>query len=290
MQNSSGSSTITATVPAEIIKESRIQPVWHVIVLNVLTLCFYAPIWFYKNARDLSNRLKFSLESESAIVDPSASKSSKKERKDKSENKERKQNAIKSDASDSLLTPLPQSEDSGIPGPIKAATGQPPAKMCVRDSSYDTLAPLSSREKDVLDLVKRVPPLLLIMGMALPVINFFLGIYFFKMLADLCPDTSSLARKQPLIAGVLLSLLLIGALCLFKLPKIYFLLYCPAVCIPLSIAQHWLNMYWQNVELDKELLVRHSFSTIELVMLIFGIMLLGLIIAGFYIVPFDVQP
>ena len=291
MQNSSGSSTITATVPAEIIKESRIQPVWHVIVLNVLTLCFYAPVWFYKNSRDLSNRLKFSSDSISSNPEPSAAASLKKQ--GKSEKKERKQNAKKGDAVNSASTPTFTTVNAGssaMPGSGSSrsadeSNGPRPARVCVRDSSYDTLALLSSREKNVLDLVKRVPPPFLLMGMALPAINFFLGIYFFKMLAELYPDASSLPRKRPLLTGILLSALLIGALSLFKLPGSYFLLYCPAVCIPLAIAQHWLNGYWQDVELDKDLLVRHSFSTIELVMLIVGIMLLGLDIAHFCIVP-----
>jgi hypothetical protein len=284
MQNSSGSSTITATVPTEIIKESRIQPVWHVIVLNVLTLCVYAPIWFFKNSRDLSNRLKFSSDSISSSADPSDSNSSNKD--EKSAKKERAQNAKKGNTSDALVTVVNENKNPGGPASVITGSGVQPARICVRDSSYDTLAPLSSREKNVLDLVKRVPPVFLMMGMLLPVINFFLGIYFFKMLAELCPDASALPRKQPLIAGILLSLLWIGALSLCKLPGSYYLLYCPAVCIPLAIAQHWLNGYWKNVELDKELLVRHSFSTVELVLLILGILWLGLVIASFCIIPF----
>ena len=282
MQNSSGSSTITATVPTEIIKESRIQPVWHVIVLNVLTLCVYAPIWFFKNSRDLSNRLKFSSDSISSSAATSDSISSNKN--GKSSKKERKQSAKKDNASESLVTAT--NKNTGSSASVITGSGSQPARICVRDSSYDTLAPLSSREKNVLDLVKRVPPLFLMMGMLLPVINFFLGMYFFKMLAELCPDVSSIPRKQPLIAGILLSLLWIGALCLFKLPGSYYLLYCPAVCIPLAIAQHWLNGYWKNVELDEDLLVRHSFSTVELVLLILGILWLGLVIASFCIIPF----
>jgi hypothetical protein len=284
MQNSSGSSTITATVPAEIIKESRIQPVWHVIVLNVLTLCLYAPIWFYKNSRDLSNRLKFSSDSISSSTDPSDSRNPNTE--GKTAKKERKLNAKKGNASESLATSGNKTRDSNSAASAALTTGSAPqpARICVRDSSYDTLAPLSTREKNVLDLVKRVPPLFLTMGMLLPVINFFIGMYFFKMLAELCPD--ALPRKQPLLAGVLLSLMWMGALCLYKLPNSYFLLYCPAACIPLVIAQHWLNSYWNKVELDKELLVRHSFSTVELVLLIFGIMWLGLVIASFCIIPF----
>jgi hypothetical protein len=278
MQNSGGASTITATVPAQIIKESRIQPVWHVIVLNLLTLCFYAPIWFYKNSKDLSNRLKFSSDLGSAEGEPSDFNSQKKRKELSKKNKQK------------YTAQLVNLEASGTQKPDdNSAGGQVPVRVSIRDSSDENLAPLTAREKDVLDLVKRIPPLFLCLGMALPVINFILGTYFFKMLAELSSDASSAPRKHPWIAGLVLSVMLIGGLSLVKLPKIYFLLYCPGVCLPLSIAQHWLNDYWSKVETDKDLLVRHSFSTTELLLLIFGIMLLGLIIAGYFIVPFDVQ-
>ena len=231
MQNSSGASTITATVQPQIIKESQIQPVWHVIVLNVLTVGFYGLVWFYKNARILSKRLK------------------------------------------SGTVALDLGEETA-PEP-EAPPGLVPVK----------LAKLTSQEAQTLELVKRTPPMFLTLGMALPVINFFLGIYFFKMLAELYPDKSSVVCKKPFVMGVFLALMTVGALCLSRLHLLYFLLYCVAISVPQSIAQHWLNAYWRSIELDDDVLVRHSFSTVELVMLILGIMLLGLIIAGFFIVP-----
>jgi hypothetical protein len=227
MNNARGVTTITATAQPQIIKESQIQPVWHVIVLNALTVGFYAPIWFFKTSRLLLKRAKEEL-------------------------------AVASDFS--------------------------PHKAPVR------LADLTQDETDSLDLIKRVPPFFLMLGILLPVINFFLGIFFFKMVAELYPDESSLAHKPPPLIGLALSLLMVGSLCLSRLPHLFFLLYCLGISVPISIAQHLLNAYWRSIELDSDLLVRHSFSTSELVMLILGIVLLGLIVAGFAIAPMQPAP
>ncbi|HEY9756392.1 MAG TPA: DUF4234 domain-containing protein [Oculatellaceae cyanobacterium] len=227
MQFSRGVSTITATVQPQIIKESHLQPIWHVIVLNVLTVGFYALVWFFKTARVLSNR-----------------------------------------ANDLLERP---SESAPYLAPPK-------------------LAELTEQEINSLDLIKRVPPFFLMLGILLPIINFFLGFFFFKMIAELYPDRTSFIRAQPALIGLGLSVALVGSTWLARLPHLYFLLYCVGVCVPLCIGQHLLNCYWRQIELDDDLLVRHSFSTSELVMLILGIVLLGLIIAGFFVTPMQPAP
>jgi uncharacterized BrkB/YihY/UPF0761 family membrane protein len=212
MRQLSGVSTITATTQPEIIKESRIQPVWHVIVLNVLTVCLYLPVWFYITAHQLARRY------------------------DGAEN----------------------------PG-------------------HEPLTQLTLTEKNSLELTKRIPPLMWALGMPIPFINIILGIFFFKMIAELYPERSSFISRQPLLIGSAVTVSMIALMCLGKLPNNYYLLYVTA-CLPAAISQHWLNKYWHSVE-PEGLLVRQSFATGELVMLILGIGLLGLILATFFIVP-----
>lgn len=238
MQNSTGSSTITATVQPQIIKESRIQPFWHVIVLNVLTVGFYAPVWFFKTARGLVRRLEIG--------------------------------------------------QGKVPAPTSGTVGGQEGHV-LRTTDTVALKPLTTSETNSLDLIKRVPPIFLMLGMLLPFINFLLGAYFFRMIADLYPQQSTPVRKHPIVTGLLLSAMLVGGLCLSKLPSFYYLSYCLGVAMPLATAQHLLNAYWRSIELDDDLLVRHSFSTTELLMLIAGILLLGFIIASYCIVPFDIH-
>jgi len=211
MQELSGASTITATTQPEIIKESRIQPVWHVIVLNVLTVGVYLLVWFYVTAHHLARRYD-------GVENPDT-------------------------------------------GPLK---------------------PASPEETNSLELTKRIPPICWAFGMPIPFINIILGIFFFKMFAELYPDRTSFIHKQPMLMGSAITLAMIALMCLYRLPENYYLFYVTA-CIPVAVAQHWLNKYCQSIEPDG-LIVRQSFATGELIMLILGIGWLGLILARFFIV------
>jgi hypothetical protein len=55
--------------PSIIVEESLQQPIWHVIVLNVLTMFAYSFMWFYKNRQQLSISAKSRLESGEVISD-----------------------------------------------------------------------------------------------------------------------------------------------------------------------------------------------------------------------------
>ena len=219
--------TITATVQPQIIKESHTQPIWHVIVLTVLSLGFYAPIWFFKTSRLLVERANNLLQ-------------------------------LPKDSAPHLTPPK--------------------------------LADLTEQEINSLELIKRVSPFFITLGILLPFINILVGYFYFKMIAELYPDRTSQVRANPALVGLGLSLLLTGSACLFRLPQAFYLLYCVGFAVTLSIAQHMLNKYWRHIELDDDLLVRHSFSAMELVLLIIGIVLLGLILASFCVAPMQPAP
>jgi hypothetical protein len=219
--------TITATVQPQIIKESHTQPIWHVIVLTVLSLGFYAPVWFFKTSRLLVERANNLLQ-------------------------------LPKDSAPHLTPPK--------------------------------LAELTEQEINSLELIKRVPPFFIALGILLPFINILVGYFYFKMIAELYPNRTSFIRANPALVGLGLALMLTGSACLVKLPHALYLLYCVGFAVPLSVGQHLLNKYWNQVELDDDLLVRHSFSALELVILIFGIVLLGLIIASFCVTPMQPAP
>jgi hypothetical protein len=181
-----------------------------VIVLNLLTTCWYAPFWLFKNYRDLRRR---------------------------------------------------SSESPAL--------------------GY-TLKPLSINEAAALGMMKKMHPLVLTVLSFLPFVGPVAVAFFCKTAAQLYPDTSSIVRKHPIIAGINLAALIFLTLCLGRLPDPFYFFYVTAT-IPMCICQHWLNCYWQSVEPNK-LLVRQSFSSVELVLLIFGICLVGMhIVQHFFI-------
>jgi hypothetical protein len=205
-------SAIPTTVEAQI-KESHIQPVWHIFVLILLTAGWYLPMWVYKNCCELSRR----------------------------------------------------------------AGGAP-------DGSDDVLTPLTIYEADALRYIKRCWPIVLAIGAFLPYIGAFVTVVFCRTIAKLSPNSDSVIRKHALTVGVLLMLLFYAASTAIKLPGALSLLYLAAV-FPVALVQHWLNQYWRSVE-PEGMLVRQSFSASELVVLVFGITLTGMLILRFF---FDVK-
>jgi hypothetical protein len=205
-------SAIPTTVQAQI-KESHVQPVWHVFVLTLLTAGWYLPFWVYKNSRDLSRRASAAM-----------------------------------------------------------------------DDSQVQLAPLKIHEADALRYIKRCWPAVLAIGAFLPFVGAFVTVLFCRTVANLSPNGESVIRKHSLTAGILLMLLFYAASAAIKLPGAFSLLYLAAV-FPVAILQHWLNQYWRSVE-PEGMLVRQSFSATELVLLVFGIMLTGMLILHFF---FDIK-
>lgn len=138
--------------------------------------------------------------------------------------------------------------------------------------------------QEALPVIKRYEkthPLLRSVGLIVPLLQLFLVGQLFKDCAELYPDSNSVMRRQPLLCGIALTAMIVGLFWLYKLPGAFFLLFLLSA-IPMAIGQFWLNAFWSSVE-DDDLIVRHAFSAGELVSIICGSMILGLIVVSFFI-------
>lgn len=195
------------------LQESRRQPIWHVIVLYILTLSVYWPFWFAKNWSLLIHAQKLTAGEESA---------------------------------DERLVPY---------------TGG-----------------------DELDGVKGKDPILLTIGMFVPIWDLFLAFQLFRQIAKLDTDSSTFRAKHPALTAGILLVVMAALFSLAKvLPSTLYLIGLSSL-IPLAIAQHWLNQYWKQHE-PADSLVRQAFSALELCAVIFGSLLLGLIVITPFVVP-----
>lgn len=121
----------------------------------------------------------------------------------------------------------------------------------------------------------------------MPILNIYLALTQLKGLAELHPNANSFPRRHPLVSSGLVLAAMIGMGFLSRLPGAWFLLSL-LVCLPMAVAQSWLNAYWRTRE-HKPLQVRHAFTVKELISIIIGSLLLGLVTAGFFIVPPDFE-
>ncbi len=194
------------------LQESRRQPVWHVIVLHILTLATYSPFWFAKNWSLLIHAQK-----------------------------------------------LTQGEE-GADERLVSYTGG-----------------------DELAGVKGKDPILLTIGMFVPLLNLYLAFELFNQIAKLEPDKTVFRAQHPKLSAALLLASMFGLYMLGNLPSTLFLL-CLSSFLPLALAQHWLNQYWKQHE-PADSMVRQAFSTIELLAVIFGSLLLGLLVITPFVMP-----
>jgi hypothetical protein len=233
---------VTTTQPAALdAKESLRQPVWHVVVLCVLTCFAYVFYWFYKNWRDLQAVASSDTEKRQDVQSPAAS-----DRQD----------------------------------------AQP------------------SYTRAELERFRDISPPLRALGLILPLINFLFGIALpaglviglglvfsagalflaatlIDGIAAINPSPTSFPRRHPHLATASILMALVASMSLSKLPDPFWLLSL-AGSIPLAITQSWLNSYWLSVEPPSSM-VRHAFSGKELIAIIIGSLLLGLILAGMMI-------
>lgn len=140
--------------------------------------------------------------------------------------------------------------------------------------------PADAEQAEALKPFKDISPMLRSIGLLVWGLNLFLSITQFLGIAQLVPDENSLPRRRPLMAALLIYGSFISLTLLFCCPPpIFFLgtLLCP---IPFAVVQHWVNRYWDSVEPPGRAM-RHAFSVKELIVIIFGGMLQGLIVAGY---------
>lgn len=199
---------MTTEQPASTYRESNRQPIWHVVVLNVLSFFAYSFIWMYKNWHALSKR----------------------------------------------------------------------AKAPETDSEFQQAA--SADETKALKLAKRIHPIVITLALLVQTLQAVPFLLIFKAAAELADDQNSFKHKHPWITAIALLALLTACLKMSALPGAFRLLYLTAA-LPLAIAQFWLNSYWSRVE-SKDLVLRQAFSTSELLLLILGIALSGLVMVNLF--------
>lgn len=115
--------------------------------------------------------------------------------------------------------------------------------------------------------------------MCLPVVNLFVLMRYAAKYATLIPDTQdayySWARNNPTFAAFVIACAFGALVLLNKLPGNWFLLFTLA-SLPLAVVQSWLNKHWKNYE-NEEYLARQAFSPLEILIIIIGASLLGMI-------------
>jgi hypothetical protein len=112
----------------------------------------------------------------------------------------------------------------------------------------------------------------------LPIVNLVVLQRFACRYAGLIPNKESLVRKNQAFSGFLIAGVFGLSALLGKLPGNWYLFYLSA-CLPLAVVQFWLNQHWSLYE-NEENLPRQAFSPLELLMIIAGALLLGLILIG----------
>ncbi|MBP9090828.1 DUF4234 domain-containing protein [bacterium] len=110
---------------------------------------------------------------------------------------------------------------------------------------------------------------------AIPVVNLLVLLGFAHMSAQLIPDRNSFMRKNSQFTGFVIALLFGALTLLIRLPEPFELLYLTSA-LPLAIVQIWLNRHWKVVE-DNKRIARQAFSPLELVAIITGASIIGLI-------------
>jgi len=165
-----------------------------------------------------------------------------------------------------------QREAAGIAKP--ALSPVPPRKA-------DANQKLDQHFKDALTTFAKVNPVLRAFGLLVPILNIYLSTTLTLGIANLVPDQNSLARKKPMIA----TLLIVGtALFFLAFNRLdgWWIEFSLLAVIPFAVLQHWLNQYWKTVESD-ELLIRAGFNLWEMLLIIVGASLHGLVVTGLMI-------
>jgi hypothetical protein len=234
-----------AAAEMPILLDSQQQPAWHVVVLSFFTLGAYNMFWLYRNLRDLccvSQQLQASIQSENK-ASPSA---------------------VKSDVESSGLPATTTETDYDSD---KTLTPEELEDIHIRLGRAGTLDPFIQ--------FAQARPIFTTALFAIPVVNLLVLLGFGHMCAKLIPDSESFARKNSQFSGFVLALLFGALTLLIRLPEPFQLLYLTSA-IPLAVVQIWLNRHWKTVE-DNKRLARQAFNPLELVAIVSGAALIGLI-------------
>jgi hypothetical protein len=136
-----------------------------------------------------------------------------------------------------------------------------------------------------LKTLTRIHPALFTFGLLIPAVQFVLPTIFFRTVARLYPVEQSLVKRYSWLVAIALTALMVGLLCLSKLPdaklpEAFYLLYLTAA-LPLAAAQFLLNAFWRSIE-PQDRMLRQAFTGLELAMLILGSVWLGLVVTHLF--------
>ncbi len=118
-------------------------------------------------------------------------------------------------------------------------------------------------------------PILTTALFAIPVVNLLVLLGFAHMSAQLVPNHESFVRKNSQFSGFVVALLFGALTLLIRLPEPFQLLYLTS-SLPLALVQIWINRHWKAVE-DNKRLARQAFSPLELIAIVTGAVVIGLI-------------
>lgn len=137
---------------------------------------------------------------------------------------------------------------------------------------------LDEHLRDTLYSFSRMSPFLRGIGVLVPILNIYLLCTLVIGICNLVPNEEAYPRQKPLIATGCVLAAFLGILALGRLPGESFMFSLVAL-IPIAVAQDWLNKYWAHVE-SPEVFVRYGFSVVEMIVIIVGAAVLGLVVAG----------
>lgn len=237
------------------------QPVWHVLVLGMLTFKIYLVYWVYKNWRDLAEQqTKNAYAGKSLTTVEALGVSSSTE----------KQNLAQT--SDNKISDNNISDNIGADGP--------PQELTQNKSLLESISPKH------LESFKDCSPHIRAVLWLIPYVNDYLFFTLACGIARLQNGTSFVA-KHPISWALTMTAASFLLSYLVFLKDAYYLLFLLSV-VPAAFVQHELNKYWDSVE-KPGLLTRHGFSGKELVGLIAGALYIGFILCSFLLLPSKMQ-
>lgn len=227
--------------------ESSQQPYWHVIVLCVLSLLLYLPYWYYKTVRDLR----------------------------------RKADEVSHDATEGKNLPLPLLSYKGKNAAASTLLFLSPTLLGLMLGFVVAFVP--APQQHWLRMVGPLIPLITLLFFTLLFRN--IAMLYGEGIGSACVSDSDLIRsftgEHPLLLAISLTVSMVAFWILSKCGGPFFLLF-TLCCLPVSLAQHWLNQFFKETE-SPDALVRYAFNPIELLLIIVGSLFLALIVLSFSI-------
>ncbi len=146
---------------------------------------------------------------------------------------------------------------------------------------YKTLKAL--KKEGVLEnpVLKKLPSALLAFTMIIPIINIFTAASVFNESLNLNPDQNYPLKRNVGLASLILAMFMSLLFPLSKGEGPQVLLFVLGV-LPVALCQQWLNAYWSTKE-KETVIYREAFSVIELLVIIVGSLIFGLIVFNFMI-------